>query len=173
MLKCDMKRHMLTKDIQELLEFYIEYDNRQNNEQVPIQFDIRPQPIIFTLNPDSIETLDRSYPNKREHIPKFQISGQLDSYVCKISEPFAGEFMIDYCDAKIRSIELQLVRVETCGNLNSPGKDFTRDATEIQNIQIGDGDIERGVKIPIYMIFPRLFTCPTLKTGNFRIGKSC
>lgn len=44
-------------------------------------------------------------------------------------------------------------------------------ATEIQNIQIGDGDIPHNIEIPIYMIFPRLFTCPTLITPNFKIGK--
>ena len=44
-------------------------------------------------------------------------------------------------------------------------------ATEIQNIQIADGDISRGILVPIYMIFPRLFTCPTLSTNNFKIGK--
>lgn len=43
-------------------------------------------------------------------------------------------------------------------------------ATEIQNIQIGDGDIPRGIEIPIYMVFPRLFTCPTLIKQNFKIG---
>jgi len=43
-------------------------------------------------------------------------------------------------------------------------------ATEIQNIQIADGDICRNLPIPIYMIFPRLFTCPTLHTNNFKIG---
>lgn len=43
-------------------------------------------------------------------------------------------------------------------------------ATEIQNIQIGDGDVPHNIKIPIYMIFPRLFTCPTLITPNFKIG---
>lgn len=44
-------------------------------------------------------------------------------------------------------------------------------ATEIQNIQIGEGNVARGVPIPIYMIFPRLFTCPTLSTSNFKVGK--
>lgn len=43
-------------------------------------------------------------------------------------------------------------------------------ATEIQNIQIGDGDVAQNIPIPIYMIFPRLFTCPTLITTNFKIG---
>ena len=44
-------------------------------------------------------------------------------------------------------------------------------ATEIQNIQIADGDVCRGLSIPIFMIFPRLFTCPTLTTNNFKVGK--
>lgn len=43
-------------------------------------------------------------------------------------------------------------------------------ATEIQNIQIGDGDVPQNINIPIYMVFPRLFTCPTLITKNFKIG---
>lgn len=41
--------------------------------------------------------------------------------------------------------------------------------TEIQNIQIGDGEVARNIPIPIYMVFPRLFTCPTLITNNFKI----
>jgi len=49
---------------------------------------------------------------------------------------------------------------------------YAKDATEIQNIQIGEGDVCRGAAIPLYMIFPRLFTCPTLATDNFKVGKS-
>lgn len=37
--------------------------------------------------------------------------------------------------------------------------------------QIAEGDVCRGLRIPIYMIFPRLFTCPSLSTANFKIGK--
>jgi hypothetical protein len=44
-------------------------------------------------------------------------------------------------------------------------------ATEIQNIQVGEGDVQRDMAIPIHMIFPRLFTCPTLITDNFKVGK--
>ena len=43
-------------------------------------------------------------------------------------------------------------------------------ATEIQNIQIGDGDVARNIAVPIWMLFPRTFTCPTLLTTNFKIG---
>ena len=48
---------------------------------------------------------------------------------------------------------------------------FYVSATEIQNIQIADGNVCRGLTIPIYMIFPRLFTCPTLATSSFKVGK--
>ncbi len=42
-------------------------------------------------------------------------------------------------------------------------------ATEIQNIQIADGDVCRGVPIPIFMVFPRVFTCQTLATRTFKV----
>ncbi len=45
-------------------------------------------------------------------------------------------------------------------------------ATEVQNIQIGEGDVGRNIEIPIRMLFPRTFTCPTLLTTNFKIGMS-
>ena len=73
--------------------------------------------------------------------------------------------MVENSEAAIKSIEIQLVRVETCGCAEG----FSRDATEIQNIQIGEGDVCRNIPIPIYMIFPRLFTCPSLNTSNFKI----
>lgn len=43
-------------------------------------------------------------------------------------------------------------------------------ATEIQNIQVGDGEPLRARDIPLYMVLPRLFTCPTTTTHNFKIG---
>ena len=84
-----------------------------------------------------------------------------------MNRPFTGHVILERCAAPVRSIELQLVRVETCGCAEG----YAREATEIQNIQIGDGDIPTNVDIPIYMVFPRLFTCPTLITTNFKIGR--
>jgi hypothetical protein len=46
---------------------------------------------------------------------------------------------------------------------------MAREATEIQNIQIGDGDVMRALEIPVYMFFPRWYTSPTLKTANMRV----
>ncbi len=55
---------------------------------------------------------------------------------------------------------------------NIPFSPFPK-ATEIQNIQIADGDVARDLAIPMHMIFPRLFTCPTLVTDNFKVGQFC
>ena len=51
----------------------------------------------------------------------------------------------------VASSQLILVLVLYCGLC-------PRAATEIQNIQIADGDVCRNLVIPIYMVFPRLFT---------------
>ena len=48
-----------------------------------------------------------------------------------------------------------------------------REATEIQNIQLADGDVCRDLVIPIYMVFPRLFTCPTVDTLHFKVEFEC
>jgi hypothetical protein len=97
--------------------------------------------------------------------PDFVLSGQLNGTCCSISKPFTGCMKLEKCAVPVRSVELQLVRVETCGCAEG----YAREATEIQNIQIGDGDIPPMVEIPIHMVFPRLFTCPTLITTNFKI----
>lgn len=78
---------------------------------------------------------------------------------------FLGEITVDQCGMAIRSIDLQLMRVETCGGDHS----FSKESSEIQSIQVADGDVARNLSIPLYMIFPRLFSCPTLETSQFKI----
>ena len=150
-LKADMKRSLLSKDLQKASEFIVEYTN---NEKVV------EKPVDFTSSPSSLENV-----NKSSNVPDFLIEGKIDSVNCCITKPFSGEVVVKKSSIPIRSIELQLVRVETCGCAEG----FARDPTEIQNIQLADGDVCRDLTIPIYMVFPRLFTCPTLTTSNFKI----
>nr|XP_061801749.1 vacuolar protein sorting-associated protein 26C-like isoform X4 [Nerophis lumbriciformis] len=117
-------------------------------------------PVNFTITPDTLQNV-----RERSSLPKFLIRGHLDNTTCIINRPLTGELMVESSDVPIKSIELQLVRVETCGCAEG----YARDATEIQNIQIAEGDVCRGLPIPIYMVFPRLFTCPTLETTNFKV----
>nr|XP_037278696.1 vacuolar protein sorting-associated protein 26C-like isoform X1 [Rhipicephalus microplus] len=152
LLRCEMKRSLLSKDVQKTLEFIVEL--QEGAEKAT------PVPVNINITPESLQ-------NVRDHsrVPRFLIKGRIDSTCCCITKPFTGVISVESCDSAIRSIELQLVRVETCGCAEG----YARDATEIQNIQIGEGDVCRGINIPIYMVFPRLFTCPTLITNNFKI----
>jgi len=151
-IKCEVKRSMLTKDLIKVVEFMVE------SPEGPSDYEAKP--VSFTILPESLKNV-----KSRDKIPKFQIRGHLDSVSCLISKPFTGEICVESCDARIRSIELQLVRVETCGSTEG----YAKEPTEVQNIQVADGDVARGLPIPLFMVFPRLFTCPTLMTANFKI----
>jgi Vacuolar protein sorting-associated protein 26 len=118
-------------------------------------------PVHFSISP---ETLQKSSKEKI-YIPRFLITGTIDSTSCCITKPLTGTITIQHTEMPIKSIEIQLVRVETCGCAEG----FSRDATEIQNLQIVDGNVCPKIQVPIYMQFPRLFTCPTLATRNFKI----
>ena len=151
-LKADMKRSLLNKDLQKVSEFIVEYSPSPDKGS--------DKAVEFTISPQSLENV-----RERSNVPDFLIKGRIDTVNCCITKPFTGELTIQRSSATIRSIELQLVRVETCGCAEG----YARDPTEIQNIQIGDGDVCRGSAVPIYMVFPRLFTCPTLSTSNFKV----
>eukprot|EP01100_Stratorugosa_tubuloviscum_P012304 TRINITY_DN57_c0_g2_i1.p2 TRINITY_DN57_c0_g2~~TRINITY_DN57_c0_g2_i1.p2 ORF type:complete len:296 (-),score=146.10 TRINITY_DN57_c0_g2_i1:1344-2231(-) len=152
-LQCDMPRGILAKALQRKLEFLVE-----SNSTEPI----KDQKVDFKLTNQSLSEMAKAAPTP---IPSFSISGFLTTATCNITKPLSGELTVESCDAVVRSVEIQLVRVETCGCADG----FAKEATEIQNIQIGDGDIPRGIAIPIYMIFPRLFTCPSIATRTFKI----
>ncbi|KAM8976836.1 vacuolar protein sorting-associated protein 26C [Pelodytes ibericus] len=151
-LRCDMKRSLLAKDLTKTCEFII--------HSLPQKAKQTPSPVDFTITPDTLQNV-----KERSSLPRFLIRGHLDSTNCVITQPLTGELLVETSEVAIKSIELQLVRVETCGCAEG----YARDATEIQNIQIAEGDVCRGLPIPIYMVFPRLFTCPTLETTNFKI----
>ncbi|XP_065799191.1 vacuolar protein sorting-associated protein 26C [Muntiacus reevesi] len=151
-LRCDMRRSLLAKDLTKTCEFIV--------HSAPQKGKWTPSPVDFTITPDTLQNV-----KERALLPKFLIRGHLNSTNCVITQPLTGELVVESSEAAIKSIELQLVRVETCGCAEG----YARDATEIQNIQIADGDVCQGLSIPIYMVFPRLFTCPTLETTNFKV----
>lgn len=59
----------------------------------------------------------------------------------------------DEAELQIKSIEIQLVRAETFENKTN--------ATEVQNIQVADGNVLPGLEVPLYMLFPKIYSCPT------------
>ncbi|XP_044729797.1 vacuolar protein sorting-associated protein 26C [Chrysoperla carnea] len=156
-LKCDVRRSFLAKDLTKTNMFIVQY-----KPQDKLKLDHPVHPVKFTISPESLQNRDRI---GASNIPRFLITGYLNNTICLLTEPFTGELIVQHTELPIKSIELQLVRVETCGCAEG----YSRDATEIQNIQIGEGSVPFNLGIPIHMIFPRLFTCPTLSTTNFKV----
>ncbi len=83
----------------------------------------------------------------------FLFQGRLETTHCSLARPLEGVIKVCECDAAIRSVEVQLIRVETV-----VGDRSERAASEVQNIQIADGDIPRGWEIPVRTVFPRLIS---------------
>ena len=52
-------------------------------------------------------------------ISDFSITGRLNQTNCSISSPFTGEIVVGHSTGKIKSLELQLVRVETISESTS------------------------------------------------------
>ncbi|XP_016320019.1 vacuolar protein sorting-associated protein 26C [Sinocyclocheilus anshuiensis] len=151
-LRCDMRRPLLAKDLSKTCEFMVHCQPQKSK--------LQPNPVEFSITPETLQNV-----RERSSLPRFLIRGHLDATSCAITRPLTGELLLESSEVTIKSIELQLVRVETCGCAEG----YARDATEIQSIQIAEGDVCRGLSIPIYMVFPRLFTCPTLETTNFKV----
>eukprot|EP00771_Trimastix_marina_P000701 gnl/Trimastix_PCT/1724.p1 GENE.gnl/Trimastix_PCT/1724~~gnl/Trimastix_PCT/1724.p1 ORF type:complete len:308 (+),score=62.40 gnl/Trimastix_PCT/1724:29-952(+) len=150
-LTCQVLRGRLAKNLKRSIEFIVVIPASRQYPARPFDFEITPA-CIRNMRKEQIQA-----------VPEFRVTGRLNSRLCNLNEPFEGELTVVRSDAPIKSIELQLVRVETVG------KDSPPEATEIQNIQLAEGDILREQMIPIYMIFPRLFTCPTVKSDIFKV----
>jgi|EP00161_Ancyromonas_sigmoides_P018677 hypothetical protein len=156
-ITCEIPRPLLAKNIKVSQDFIVETAGTSSAK-------FKPAPVPFTITPESLENVRRGQRDAGA-VPQFRVVGRLDSAVCAINAPFTGELTVQECNAPIKSIEVQLVRVETTGSAEG----FAKEATEIQNVQLAEGDVCRNLAIPIYMIFPRLFTCPTVSTRTFKI----
>lgn len=186
----EMQRGLMSKSIRKQKEFIV--------EQRPVA-KVDTQPCKFVITPQSLQNVKDSTKKK---IPDFSFDGQLDATTCRVSQPFTGTLHLRRCSQPIRSIELQLVRVESCSSSGliistlaylPLDTDYmegeTREATEIQNIQIADGNplLSRASSdhadslspehydygLPLHMVFPRLFTCSTCISKAFKIEFEC
>ncbi|XP_067647019.1 vacuolar protein sorting-associated protein 26C [Eurosta solidaginis] len=155
-LRCDVKRSFLAKSLQKIQQFCI-----QNKPTVVDAKALKASEVNFSISPETIQ----KHTKERVAMPRFLITGKLDQTECCVTRPLTGQLTVQHTEVAIKSIELQLVRVETCGCAEG----YSKDATEIQTIHIADGNVCPKLEIPIYMILPRLFTCPTLVTKNFKI----
>lgn len=100
-------------------------------------------------------------------MPEFHFVGTVDRVHIDIDTQLAGFLRVLKSSVPITSVEIQLARSESCAN--EVRQDKGREITEVQNIQVGDGDVLRDWDIPIFMKFPRWYTCPAIRTPNLRV----
>lgn len=89
-IKCDIKRSFLAKSIQKSQQFVIQYKPKP---KVPAN------EINFTISPETLQKTAK----ERIVIPRFLITGHLDSVDCCVTKPFTGhvrfnikQFVISY-----------------------------------------------------------------------------
>lgn len=120
-------------------------------------------PYEFKISPQTLEKVKIS----QNKVPQFNVTCKVDNTNCDLNSPFDGTIVIHNSEIQIKSIELQYVRNEI---INLPAGDVLNEISEIQNLQIGDGDVNRNVEIPLYMIFPRFFSCASLDSKIAKIS---
>ena len=118
----------------------------------------------FNLNPKNIQSIKLTDQNL---MPKFEIECFLENVNCCVDKPFNGFCNIKECSTQIKSIELQFLRNEKILFKEFEG---ISEVSEIQNLQIGDGDVIRNLEIPVFMTFPRGFCCATLENKDVCIS---
>ena len=82
---------------------------------------------------------------------------------CEIVLPFIFSVGIVQTTKPVKSIEIQLIRIEDIP------KGESRHVSEVQNIQVANGNVLPGMQIPLYMVLPRYFSCPSKFTSVFGI----
>ena len=75
---------------------------------------------------------------------------------------------MEHCELPLKSIELTLGRVEWC-TVGDHSNSVAREATDIQCTQVAEGDVARGVELPIHLVLPRLYTCPSADTETWGV----
>ncbi|XP_021755731.1 Down syndrome critical region protein 3 homolog isoform X2 [Chenopodium quinoa] len=94
----------------------------------------------------------------------FRVSGRIPTQ-CSLSCALRGELTVEASALPIQSIDIHLLRVESI----LVGDRIASETSLIQTTQIADGDISRGLTLPIYVLLPRLLTCPSVLAGPFSI----
>ncbi|XP_012853259.1 PREDICTED: Down syndrome critical region protein 3 isoform X2 [Erythranthe guttata] len=151
----DVVRGYLHKSLSATTEFIVESE-KDNLPQKPVS----PETVIFYITQDT---------QKHALLPElksggFRVTGKICTQ-CSLVDPLVGELTVEKSAIPIQSTDIHLLRVESI----LIGDRISTESTLMQTTQIADGDVCRGLTLPIYIILPRLLTCPTIFAGPFSI----
>ena len=150
MLKCEIRRSMMNKDLQKQVEIFLQtVPGKSQSIEEKGHFS---KSVSFAISPNTLQNVqDVSWARNRSKIcrkflkiflqsqksrvPDFKIVGKLYKTDVGLHDPVLGELVIKHCDTEIQSIDLQLIRIETRGSVEG----FVRDGEliQIKNIQVG------------------------------------
>ncbi|XP_061716764.1 vacuolar protein sorting-associated protein 26C isoform X2 [Cydia pomonella] len=137
-LKCGMKRSFLNKPLNASCQFFVQHRHQEPPALKPVRCEISPGSV-------------RAGGGGRAAMPAFSVYAEIDSTVCPLDEPLTGKIRVDECSVPIKSIELQLVRVETCGD----SEGFSRDEFELNIAVIFEDDYLVTENFPILLLRSR------------------
>ncbi|KAM7277905.1 hypothetical protein ACFE04_005039 [Oxalis oulophora] len=155
LLTADIVRGYLHKSLNATIEFIVESD-KANIIERPVS----PDMVVFYITQDT---------QKHPLLPElrkggFRVYGKICTQ-CSLMDPISGELTVEASALPIRSIDVHLLREESV----LVGERIITETSLVQTTQIADGDICRNLTLPIYVILPRLLTCPTILAGPFCI----
>ncbi|PIA63861.1 hypothetical protein AQUCO_00201289v1 [Aquilegia coerulea] len=151
LVTADLMRGYLHKSLSATVEFIVE-SKKTNLLKKPVS----PEMVSFYITQDT-----QRHPLLPELFSGgFRVAGKIITQ-CALLDPLNGEITIEASAVPIHSIDIHLLRVESI----LVGEKIVSETSLIQTTQIADGDICRSMTLPIYVILPRLLTCPTVSAG--------
>ncbi|XP_048330527.2 uncharacterized protein LOC107418538 isoform X2 [Ziziphus jujuba] len=155
LLTVDIMRGYLHRSLSSTVEFIVESDKGDLLERP-----ISPEVILFYITQDT---------QRHPLLPElksggFRVTGRMTTE-CVITDAISGELTVEASAVPIGSIDILLFCVESI----LLGERIATKTSLIQTTQIADGDVCRNMTLPIYVILPRLLTCPTIFAGPFSI----
>ncbi|XP_073015286.1 uncharacterized protein [Primulina eburnea] len=152
LMTVDVVRGYLHKSLTETMEFIVESE-KDNLLQQPVS----PEIVMFYITQNT---------QRHQLLPElksggFRVTGKICTQ-CSLMDPVGGELTVEASALPIQSIDIHLLRVESI----LIGEKIATESSLIQTTQISDGDVCRQMSLPIYIILPRLVTCPTIFSGS-------
>ncbi|KAG9449548.1 hypothetical protein H6P81_009513 [Aristolochia fimbriata] len=152
LLTADMVRGYLHKSLSTTIEVIIESD-KAYLAAAPVS----PETVSFYITQDT-----QKHPLLPELLSGgFRVTGKV-STCCSVSNPITGDLVVEASATPIQSIDILLLRTESI----LAGDKILTDTSVVQTTQVADGDVCRGMTLPIYVIIPRLLMCPTILAGR-------
>ena len=119
-------------------EFFVE-NKTQKSEKTEEKEELTKYEFVMTpetLRKKKKKKTKTNEDNSTKEISDFCIRGHLDLTRCRLSDPLVGIVVVERSDRPIKSLELQLLRVESVCADETNGPPTLREKSEVQNIQV-------------------------------------